>query len=250
MPDYIAQQGKLRVGVKCDYPPAGFLGGDGKPIGVEVDMARHLAEVAFGSADKVDLQCVTSENRVPALVGKKVDLILATLGITPARQKVIYFTVPYFWGSSSFLVKKDSPYQKNGDVLDKKVIVLKGGSQINWLQKNAPNAELVRLNTNADALQSLKQGRGDAYTGDIASLINQLPANPDLRMLPMSEQYDVAWGGGGIRQGESEWKAWLDVVLTEMKTQHFYQPVVPKYVKEEQVRELIIQTYETNPPNK
>ncbi|MEH0876455.1 transporter substrate-binding domain-containing protein [Pectobacterium cacticida] len=250
LPDYIAQQGKLRVGVKCDYPPAGFLGSDGKPTGVEVDMARHIAQIAFGSPDKIDLQCVTSENRIPTLMAKKVDLLLATLGIFPARQKVIDFTVPYFWGSSTFLVAKNSPYQTNAEVLDKKIIVLKGGSQITWLTKNAPKAQLIRMNTNSDALQSLRQGRGDAYTGDVASLINLLPSNPELRMLPLKEQYDVQWGGGGIRKGEPEWKAYLDVILQDMKTQHFYGPVVDKYVKESVVRDLMVATYETDPPQK
>lgn len=250
LPKYIADQGKLRVGVKCDYPPAGFLGSDGKPTGVEIDMARHIAQIAFGSPDKVDLQCVTSENRIPTLMAKKVDLLLATLGIFPARQKVIDFTVPYFWGSSTFLVAKDSPYHTNAEVLDKKIIALKGGSQITWLTQNAPKAELIRMNTNSDALQSLRQGRGEAYTGDVASLINLLPSNPDLRMLPLKEQYDVQWGGGGIRKGEQEWKAYLDVILQDMKSQHFYGPVVDKYVKEPVVRDLMVATYETDPPQK
>ncbi|XBS68453.1 transporter substrate-binding domain-containing protein [Acerihabitans sp. KWT182] len=135
LPKYIADQGKLRVGVKCDYQPAGFLGSDGKPTGIEVDMARHIAQVAFGSPDKIELQCVTSENRIAALMGRKIDLILATLGIFPERQKVIDFTTPYFWGSSSFLVLKNSPYQNNADILDKQIIVLKGASQNNWLAK-------------------------------------------------------------------------------------------------------------------
>lgn len=248
LPKYIADQGKLRVGVKCDYQPAGFLGSDGKPTGIEVDMAHHIAQLAFGSPDKVDLQCVTSENRIAALMSRKIDLILATLGIFPERQKVIDFTTPYFWGSSSFLVRKDSPYQKNADILDKKIIVLKGASQINWLTKNAPQAQLIRMNSNADALQSLRQGRGEAYTCDIASLITLVPTHPDLRMLPTSEQYDVQWGGGGIRKGETEWKTYLDAALTQMKQQHFYQPIVAKYVQNEQIRTFTINTYEGKPP--
>ncbi|CAK8743704.1 hypothetical protein SODG_006840 [Sodalis praecaptivus] len=112
LPKYIADQGKLRVGVKCDYQPAGFLGSDGKPTGIEVDMAHHIAQLAFGSPDKVDLQCVTSENRIAALMSRKIDLILATLGIFPERQKVIDFTTPIFGVRAVFWCAKTVPIRK------------------------------------------------------------------------------------------------------------------------------------------
>src|SRR5579872_1417145 len=79
LPPDIAAIGQLRVGVKCDYPPSGFLDAHRNHAGIEVDMAHALAAAAFGSPDKADLQCVTAENRIPALIGKKIDLIIATL---------------------------------------------------------------------------------------------------------------------------------------------------------------------------
>jgi hypothetical protein len=41
LPDYIKSQGELRVGVRCDQPPYGYLQSDGKFAGVEVEMARR-----------------------------------------------------------------------------------------------------------------------------------------------------------------------------------------------------------------
>ncbi|XBS71930.1 transporter substrate-binding domain-containing protein [Acerihabitans sp. KWT182] len=96
----------------------------------------------------------------------------------------------------------------------------------------------------------MRQGRGAAYTGDIASLITLVPANPDVRMLPINQQYDVQYGGGGIRKGETEWKTYLDAVLTQMKAQNFYGPVVDKYIKNDQIKAFTLATYEGEPPKK
>src|SRR5262245_52285039 len=93
VPDAIKKQGVLRVGVKCDYPPDGYLDAQGKPQGVEVSLAKQIAAYAFASADKVELTCVTAANRIPSLQGGKIDLIIATLGIRAKREKVLVFSM-------------------------------------------------------------------------------------------------------------------------------------------------------------
>ena len=47
MPEAIKKQGLLRVGVKCDYPPDGYLDAQGKPQGVEVSLAKQIAALDF-----------------------------------------------------------------------------------------------------------------------------------------------------------------------------------------------------------
>ncbi len=104
LPDFIKSHGVLRAGVRCDQPPYGFQDQNGKFAGVEVEMALQIAEWAFGSKSKAELTCVTAENRIPQLNGKKVDLLIATLGITPERARVVDFSEPYRWGGSDWLV--------------------------------------------------------------------------------------------------------------------------------------------------
>src|SRR5262249_17229847 len=50
VPDASKKQGVLRVGVKCDYPPDGYLDAQGKPQGVEVSLALHVAATALKDA--------------------------------------------------------------------------------------------------------------------------------------------------------------------------------------------------------
>jgi len=145
VPEAIKKQGVLRVGVKCDYPPDGYLDAQGKPQGVEVSLAKQIAAYAFGSADKVELTCVTAANRIPALQGDKIDLIIATLGVSAERAQVIDFSENYAWGGSDVLVPKDSPIKNLKDFAGKNVIVMKGAWQIGWFEKNVPSAILLKL---------------------------------------------------------------------------------------------------------
>ncbi|MCS0505178.1 transporter substrate-binding domain-containing protein [Ancylobacter mangrovi] len=250
LPDYIKSQGVLRVGVKCDYPPSGFLDAQGKFAGIEVEMAKRIAEIAFGSPDKADMQCVTSEARIPALNGKKVDVIIATLGIYPARQKVIDFTTPYAWGASGVVQLKGGKAKSLADFNGKTISVIKGASQAAWLEKNMPQVQTLRLNTVAEALQAVRQGRADGYTGDTSVLFSILSANDDLEILPEQEVFDVSYIGAGIRKNEPEWKAYLDAQITKLRDEKFYSKVVPEVVSDPMVRKEVIKFYETDPPKK
>jgi polar amino acid transport system substrate-binding protein len=250
LPDFIKSQGVLRVGVKCDYPPSGFLDEKGKFAGIEVEMARRIAEIAFGSPEKAELQCVTSEARIPTLNGKKVDLIIATLGIYPERQKVIDFTAPYAWGASSVVQLKDGKAKSLADFKGKTISVIKGASQAVWLEKNMPEVQTLRLNSVAEALQAMRQGRADGYTGETSVLFSILSANKDLTILPDQEIFDVAFIGAGIRKNEPEWKTWLDAQIARLRSEKFYSKVVPLVVADAYVRDEMIKTYETDPPKR
>ncbi|MGO4283494.1 transporter substrate-binding domain-containing protein [Bosea sp. TAB14] len=97
LPEAIKSAGVLKAGVRCDQPPYGYKDETGKFAGVETEMAIQIAAWAFGSPDKIELTCVTAENRIPQLAGKKVDILIATLGVTPERARVIDFSKPDKW---------------------------------------------------------------------------------------------------------------------------------------------------------
>jgi polar amino acid transport system substrate-binding protein len=231
LPDAIKATGVLKAGVRCDQPPYGFKDETGKFAGVETEMATQIAVWAFGSADKVELVCVTAENRIPQLNGKKVDLLIATLGVTPERARVVDFSKPYRWGGSDMLVAKDSPIKKLDDVAGKTVIMLKGSTQAKWFEDNMPKVDNLRLNTASDALQSLKQGRGDAYTHDAATLIVIAAKDPTLRLV--GEPFAVSDAAVGVRKNETAWLAYVDAALDRMKTEGLYAQWIEKWIPAE-----------------
>ena len=245
LPEAIKSAGVLKTGVRCDQPPYGFKDETGKFAGIETEMALQLAAWAFGSADKIELVCVTAENRIPQLTGKKVDLLIATLGVTPERARVVDFSRPYRWGGSDILVAKDSPIQKLDDLSTKIVIMLKGTTQAKWFEDNMPKADTLRLNTASDALQSLKQGRGDAYTHDAATLVVITAKDPSLRLV--GEPFAVSDAAVGVRKNEAEWLAYIDAALDRMKAEGLYAKWIDKWVPAE-IRQYYVDAYQKPKP--
>lgn len=245
LPPEIASQGVLRVGVKCDYPPAGFLDANRNFAGIEVDMARFLAKQAFGSPDKAALQCVTAENRIPALIGKKIDLIIATLGATPERARVIAFSDPYSWGGGDVMVPKDSPIHSLADLKGHKVVVLKGTTEEAWFTDKMPDVELLKLNTVADAMQALRGGRVDAYAHDDAVLAQLVAKNPDLRLIGTAYAINVA--AIGIRKNDTALRAWVNAELVNLKSSGLLKESIDKWVAPD-LRPLMYKQYLTPRP--
>lgn len=246
LPKAIKDAGILRIGVKCDSPPFGFSGPDGKPVGVEIEMAKQIATYAFGSPDKAELSCVSTDARIPSLTGGKIDLIIATLGKTPPREQVIDYSDIYYWGASNVIVPKESPIQKLSDFENKSMLIVKGGSQLKWLRDRIPGIQFVQLNTNADNIQALLQGRADGYVGDAVTISTIVGNYPSLRVI--KEEVDLGINGVGIRKNESELKAFVNAALKKMKDDKFYSKVVPNFISDPIVLKEMIKSFETDPP--
>ena len=226
VPEAIKKPGLLRVGVKCDYPPDGYLDAQGKPQGVEVSLAKQIAAYAFGSPDKVEFACVTAANRIPSLQGGKIDLILATLGVSAERAQVIDFSDNYAWGGSDVLVPKDSPIKSLTDFAGKNVIVMKGAWQIGWFEKNVPSASLLKLDGISDGLQALLQKRADGFAHDLDVLRPIAKKNSDVKLV--GEIYQLGYRAAGIRKGEKDWVGYVNAAVAQAKK----DGLIAKWVKE------------------
>lgn len=231
LPQAIRDAGLLRAGVRCDQPPYGYRGSDGGFAGIETDMARQMAAWAFGSAERIELQCVTADNRIPQLNARRVDLLIATLGVTPERARVIDFSDAYRWGGSDLLVRRDSPIRTLDDVRNRTVIMLRGTTQALWFDANMPGLSSMRLNTASDALQALLQGRGEAYAHDAATLIVIAARDPSLRLV--GEPFAVSDAAVGVRKNEPEWMAWINAALARMKAEGLYTAMLERHVPPE-----------------
>jgi polar amino acid transport system substrate-binding protein len=241
LPEPIKKQGVLRAGVKCDYPPDGFLDAQGKPQGVEVSLAKQIAAYAFGSPEKVELSCVTAANRIPALQGSKVDLLIATLGVSAERAKVVDFSDNYAWGGSDALVRKDSTIKSLKELAGKPVIVMKGAWQIGWFEKNVPTAQLLKLDSISDGLQALLQERADAFAHDLDVLRPIARKNSQVRLV--GEIYEMGFRAAGIRKGETEWVQYVNAAIKKAYNDGLMTQWVKQYV-EPDLQDAVIDSWD------
>lgn len=227
LPQAIKDAGVLKVGVRCDQPPYGFKDANGNYAGIETEMALQIAEWAFGSKDKAQLTCVTADNRIQQLLSKKVDILYATLGVTPERARVVQFSAPYRWDGSDVVVMNNSKIQKLDDLNGKTIIVLKGDNKGKWFEEKMPKVNLLRLNSTADALQALKQGRADGAAFDIALLVTILQKDHSLRRL--NDSFLLVDAAAGLRKNEPEWLAYVNAAQAKMKEEHLYRKWAEKW---------------------
>lgn len=230
LPADIEAHGTLRVGVRCDQPPYGFMDGGGNFAGIEVEMAKQIAEWAFDG--QIEMMCVTAENRIPQLNAGKVDMLIATLGKTAERARVIDYSTPYNWGGSDLLVLADSPLQTLAEVRDAgTVAMLKGTTQAAWFEEHEPDVETLRLNSISDALQALKQGRADVMAADVATLLVIAENDSSVRMI--NEPFAIAVGGIGVRKNEPDWLAYINAALDRMAEEDLYTGWIEQWAPED-----------------
>jgi polar amino acid transport system substrate-binding protein len=226
VPAEFAKAGVIRAGIKCDYPPDGYLDAQGKHKGIEVGVARQIAIYAFGDASKIEYTCVTAANRIPTLVGGKIDFLIATVGINDARKKVVDFSDPYAWGGSDVVVPEGSPVKTLKDLKGKTVVVLKGAWQIGWFEKNMPDVTLLKLDNVSDGLQALMQNRAAGYAHDYAVLVGIAKKNPKIHLV--GELYQIGFRGAAIRKGDEAVRTYVSAAIKKA----YADGVVAQLIKE------------------
>nr|WP_236698240.1 transporter substrate-binding domain-containing protein [Weissella minor] len=188
---------KMNWGVKGDTKLMGLMNIEsGKLEGFDIDMAKEITKRVDPKA-KVELTQITSGTRVPMLLNGNIDSIIATMTITPEREKVVDFSEPYFNAGQSLLVKNSSDV-KNIKDLDRKgarILGVQGSNSIENVKKFAPKARIVALPDYATALTALQSGQGDALTTDNGILYGMAVDNKGVKVVGgtfTTEPYGIA----------------------------------------------------------
>ncbi len=167
--DEIVSRGTINIGVLVDLPPYGLLNDKQEPDGYDIEVARLLASYM---GVKLNLVPLTSPNRIPFLVTNKVDLIVATFGITPERAKQVMFSIPYGAIENVVFAAKDRDIKSLDDLKGLRVGVPRGTVQDVILTKRFGNAiKISRFDDDPSTYQALIAGQVDAVaetglTGD------------------------------------------------------------------------------------
>lgn len=159
-PDEIKAKGSVTVGMLVDFPPFGIMDPSGKPDGYDADVARLLAE---DLGVNLTIVPVTGPNRIPYLLSGQVDVLVASLGITPERAERVAFSEPYagiaiaVYGESD--VDLSAPEKLSGHTVG----VTRASTQDSALTAVAPaDATIQRFDDDASAVQALLAGQVEA----------------------------------------------------------------------------------------
>ncbi len=207
----VKSRGKLLAGVKFDTPPFGFLDDSNEPAGFDLDIMRA---VAAHIGVPIEFQKVTSVTRIPLLLSGNIDLVAASMTHTRERGKTIDFSLTYYTGGQSLLVRKDSPIGGVGDLAGKRVAVQQGTTLEKTIERLAPQARVTAFRDYDAAWLALAQGRADALTGSLNILQGFSKNNAGFKIvgsLLSSEPFGV-----GVRKGDWAMRDAVDDTLQDL----------------------------------
>jgi polar amino acid transport system substrate-binding protein len=180
----IEQRGKLIVAVKDNLRPLGFRDAAGNLQGLEVDIAKRLAEELLGKPDAIVLQPVNNVDRLNVVLENKVDLTIARVTQTPSRLRMVDLSRPYYMDGTG-IVTKNAAIAKLSDLATGTIAVLNGSSTIPVLKHALPNAKLVGVNSYEEARSLLEKGSASAFAADNTVLAGWVQEYPQYHMLPV-----------------------------------------------------------------
>jgi polar amino acid transport system substrate-binding protein len=197
----IRQKGVMVVGVKNDYRPWGFLDPSGKIVGLEIDLAE---EVARRIGVRLEMIPVTAANRMEFLNQGRIDMILATMGDTAERRRVIGMVEPnYYAGATNILAPKSANLKSWNDLRGRKVCGVQG-AYYNRRVSQVYAPDLVVFPAVPDALNALLGGNCVAFLFD-DTLITSTLSSGDARWanyeMPLASEDPQLWAIG-VRQAD------------------------------------------------
>jgi len=213
-PDEIKARGKLMVGVLTDYPPFGGTDANQQPAGYDADVAALLAK-SLGV--KLELVPVTGPNRIPYLLTNKIDLLIATFGITAERQKQVLFSNPYSTLTIYVLAPKSVNIKAPEDLKQVTISVARASTQDTAISAVAPQGTpLKRYDDDATALQALISGQVQAMGASNTILAQLLKDYPQLNIEPKITLREQA-NGMAFRKADTALAEYANKFIAEIE---------------------------------
>ncbi|KPU89402.1 amino acid ABC transporter [Variovorax paradoxus] len=204
--DNIKQARKLRVAIELALPPYGMTNDKMQPYGSDVETAQLLAK---DLGVELEIVPATGPTRIPFLQTNKADLAIATLSISPDRQKVIDFSVPYSVVQIVVAAPKSMNIKGYGDLVGKKIAITRGNVQEMELVQKAVGAQIVRYDDDATLVTAGVSGQApivSTATTLLQAIQTKAPGR-ELETKFVVKEFNL---GIGMRKEEPKLLAWIN----------------------------------------
>ena len=220
----------INIGINVNSKPFGFIDKDGSIQGYDADFARYIAQYLINNPAKVNFVPVTPANRILKVSTGEVDMVIATMTITPQRQEIIDFSQPYDSAGQSLLVKSSSKITSIADLSGQNVGVIWGTTAEKNMLNLAPSANIIGFKSYDDAYKALKSGYINAVTSDDTLLSRYASEDNQVKLLP--KRYSREPYGIGFKKGKSTkvLRAKVDYAITDMKQKNVIARLRKKWI--------------------
>ena len=182
----IKDTGAITIGHRESSIPFSYLDDKQQPIGYAMDLCMKIVDAVKAELKmpnlKVNLQPVTSGNRIPQLQAGNIDMECGSTTNSVERQKQVSFGPTYFVINVTAAVKKNSGIKTLADLNGKTISTTSGTTSVPLLKKyeKTKNVDIKEIygKDHAESFLLLAQDRSSAFVMDDILLAGQI-ANSD-----------------------------------------------------------------------
>lgn len=230
----VAASGKLSIANTIDYAPFEYIGEDGNPTGIVVELAGAVAELL---GVELDLQRTPFPALMPGLASGRFSIAWETFSVTPERLEQVDFIV-FLQGGLAVSTRPDLLEQFSGeaDICGKHVGVSAGSASdflvdrldAECVARRAEEVDKSIFGSSQDIVQAVLSGRIDARVDDAtASSYFERVSGGQLVVTPL--QYDVTPLGLAIANDDAETAQMMLSALERLFENGVYETVLERH---------------------
>ena len=196
----LAEKGTLTLCTNVAFPPYEFYGEDSQPTGIDIEIAKAIAEKLGYEIEVVDIEFAQC---IPGVQSGKYDFAAAGMTVTEERQQMVQFTDTYATGIQVIIAPEDAAFESLDDIVEANGSV-KVGVQMGttgdlyttWDYEDEGKGTVERYASGAAAVQALLAGKVDCVVIDNEPAKNFVAQNEGLKILDTAyavEDYAMAF---------------------------------------------------------
>lgn len=219
----------LVVAHDTNLTPFEFKDNDGKFVGFDIELWKHIAELA-----KIPyiFQPMDFNGIIPGLQTGSIDVAISGMSITAEREKVVLFSEPYYQSGMMILVREEeSVISKLEDLSGKIVGVKTGTSSVEFMREFAQQKELKLFPGNEGIFLELMSGGVDAVVFDAPVLQHFASVIGKGKVKIVGPVYAAHPYGIAFRQGLEDIVKKVNLALDELKRDGTYMQLYKKWFK-------------------
>ncbi|WP_095196907.1 transporter substrate-binding domain-containing protein [Pseudomonas sp. Irchel 3A7] len=228
--DSVIQQGQLRVCTTGDYKPYTYKAEDGEYSGIDIAMARSLAD-SLGV--KVAWVQTTWKTLMPDMLASKCDIAMGGISVTLERQKKAFFSTTLDVDGKIPLVRcEDQTQYQTIDQINQPTVRLvepAGGTNEAFVHAFLPKAQL-KLHDNVTIFQELLDKKADVMITDASEALYQQKLKPGLCAVNPTQYMQYGEKAYLLPRDDMTWKLYVDQWLHLAKVTGNYQKVLGQWL--------------------
>jgi glutamate/aspartate transport system substrate-binding protein len=228
----------VHLGYRESSPPFSFLDQANRPIGYSLELCEAVVDEIGVEVDDANLKIeyvkVTSDDRIQAVLDKKIDLECGSTTANAERAKQVAFSPLMFVAGTKLMVPKAGGVQSVTDLKGKTVVVTKGTTNEQAMhnadKKFALGLNIVTAPDHEQSYQMLVDGKADAFATDdilLYGLIVRHKSQDKFRVTGDFLSYDPY--GIMFRKGEPQLSAVVERTFRKLGSGHDLIPLYNKW---------------------